>query len=72
MNRNVVFGALLALAVVGTVVVVTGGRKPAATAAPAPVQQAPIPSLEGVQSEPGKQPTPAPKPAETSPASHPS
>ena len=60
MNRNVVFGALIALALAGTVVVVTGGRKVSAPAQAAPVQQAPIPSLEGVQAEPGKTASTAP------------
>lgn len=68
MNRNVVSGALLALAVVAVVLVSTGGRKAQPAPVAAPVQQAPIPSLDGVQSEPAK-PTPAEsKPADPAPA----
>lgn len=46
MNRNVVFGAGLAIALVGAALVLTGGAKPSPVPSQVQDQGAPSPSLE--------------------------
>ncbi len=51
-RRTVLFGTSLAAALVLTVLVLTGGRKPAPPLVAAPTGEAPLPMLEGVN-QPG-------------------
>jgi len=47
-QRTIVFGTSLATALVVTILILTGGRKPAPAPIPAPAGEAALPMLDGV------------------------
>lgn len=47
-HRTIIFGTSLATALVVTILVLTGGRKPAPAPVPAPAGEAALPMLDGV------------------------
>ncbi len=59
MNRNAVLGAGLAALVVLAILAFTGGKQAAPAPAQAPVQQAPLPTLDGVTEKPAGSGSPA-------------